>query len=335
MAQTPQRIRFRRASDASFRSYGPTDLRSVETDSGLQLVSRAVSVYQVPPSRSAARSYLRAEKPRTRKDTLLLEVLVDGPLSLYTKQGDRSHFYLESDEKLVELIKRHWLEKDKRTGFILKTSPWYRQQLPGYMHNCPNAQEQIPSTDRTIRSLSSVLVKYNRCTTKGRAVPLSTLLEFSLGVETRVVERRIPSVPSVWTSGYEVGVSAEVQYTRGDDYWAASGNLVAAQQPVNLTHRTLDQTFLQATILGRYYIGRWSVRPYLELGTVFAYRMRSERVTDPYLRDGDQFKMGAATGLGVQYRGFFVGLRGRMRESYLGGHAAFSRSVVAGVRVQL
>ena len=223
-SRTPQHIRFRRSPSAPFRTYGPTEIQSVQMRDGVRLVSHTVSVYLVPQAPSAARTYLQSDKPHTTKDTLLLEVLVDGPLTLYTKQGPRDRFFLESDEKKIELIERRWLEDTRRGTSELIVKPWHRQQLPTFMHGCPNAQEQIPTSTRTISSLAKVVLRYNRCTTQGRAIPLSSLLELSLGLEIGASQHRIPSIASTWRRGYQAGISLEVLHT-GSYQWAVYSSL--------------------------------------------------------------------------------------------------------------
>ena len=341
---TPETVRFRETRGSTVTTYSPSTLRGVHFATGRRLVSRVVQVDQVPTNPEAASEYLQSGRPIKRRDTLFLEVVVEGPLALYTKQGKRDRYYVESNEDIAELIKR---TRYRRSGRILATNHRYRRQLANRMSGCAEVREKTEDIRLTYRSLREVVADYNRCKTGTVSFLLDTRPTFtvSYGVVGGVVGSK-PKTSGAFSIiseydlslGYTLGARAHVKFSK---QWAVGMQLAYVGETlrsasalyndyliVEINHKAIRLSALPRYYIGGDSFGDWG--PYLEGGGSFTYSMVfDEQIVsgggtgDGYLpSDFRRFAYGATVGGGVEYRAFTLGVRA---EVHLGFSSVKSR----------
>ena len=359
-SQTPQTVHFRLESASGTTRYGPTDLRTVETTEGRRLVSRAVQVYQVPTDPKKAGAYLRSNQRLMRPDTLLMEVVVDGPLRLYTKQGDRNRYFLETDTDIVELIQPRW--RDTRNGEeVLATSDRYRRQLKNRMEGCPEVQEKANGVKKTLKALRKIVLEYNRCVTgKSGGQPVAaekgywSQLVTSYSLQARSSWNYIPSRTDHFENGYALGATVRFHKAQSDATWSVLLGLrggretvgygvPGARESVGSRKGSIDQTYVGTDALFRYRLPIGAVAPYAEAGISSAWSLQSDVPQIGYLegvrsgtgfRDGfrDVLELGYTVGAGVIVEPIAIGARRRARTSVLAELIVVSYEVVVGYR---
>jgi hypothetical protein len=306
-----------------------------------------VQVDQVPANPKAATDYLKAGRPPKRPDTLLLESVEEGPLSLYTKQGRRDRYYVEGDEEIIELVERtRYLEAQD----AMFTSHQYRQHLTNRMEPCPEVQDDVGGTALKLRPLKELVSRYNQCVTgasssfvaEGRTewdaqfglvgglVGSKAYTKGTLAIDGALAIDGVPYDP---TMGYRGGGWVRLRSGDGQGHWAVQGQLLYVRNrargsgPIQLgtsgrIEMRLDHRALRLTATPRYYFHGQAWEPYLEGGMAFTYSLDVEpRYTVRYPNTGqtvsnrtlpDDYRgaaYGAVVGGGVQYRAFTIGGR--------------------------
>jgi hypothetical protein len=242
-SRTPEQVHFRPTPASATTTYGPSELRSVETESTSRLlVSRKVHVDLVPTDPERADDFLDEKRPVTKRDTLLLEVMVDGPLSLYTRQGPRNRYYVESDGSIGELVKRRRYVEDKDA---VATNHRYRQQLTNRMDGCPDVRAEAEDVDRHFRSLGTLVSQYNECVTGASSSFIQedqARFATSFGVIGGVQRGQLALSDAItdgfgvfgWGTGYKLGAAVTARILRGDGQWALRGELVGSTQRIQV-----------------------------------------------------------------------------------------------------
>lgn len=286
---TPEAIHFRRGHAERVRVYQPTNLKAVNLkDETRRFVSRAVEVDQVPTDPKRANDFLQAGRRIKKPDTLLLEVVVEGVLTLYTKQGNRDRYYIEIEDEITELIKRTRYLPSKGG---MATNHRYRRQLANHMSGCGEVLAKAKHAKLTYRSLREIVVEYNQCKTGTVAFLAENLLsvDVTFGI-TAGVARSSPSVSGnvrvfegdsvigpisrkagdytfEWTTGYVIGAGITF---RPQSAWAlqtqftfASENFtsISPAPKIVVNHRAL-----RLAAMSRYYFQSSTWAPYVEVG---------------------------------------------------------------------
>jgi hypothetical protein len=282
-------------------------------------------------------------------DTLLMEVVVAGPLRLYTKQGDRNRYFLESDDDIVELIRPRWRASEHEEG-ALATSDRYRRQLKDRMDRCPKVQEDAGGVEKTLGALRTIVLRYNRCVTGesgGQPVAAEkgywSQFETSYSLQARSSWNYIPGRTDQFRNGYALGVSARFYKAQSDAKWSLLLGLRGSRESVGYRNQSIDQTYLGTDALFRYRLPIGAVAPYAEAGVSGTWSLESDVPQVGYtegvrsgtgFRDGfrDIFELGYTVGAGVIVEPISVGARRRARTSVLAELTVVSYEVIVGYR---
>ncbi|MBF9141249.1 hypothetical protein [Hymenobacter properus] len=158
--QPPTRIDFRPAPGAPTQAYGRAGLRAFGLDGGRYFRTEVVPVDR------AARSHGTDLPTRLvisqRPDTLLTEVLVDGPAPLLrVVLGDVTHYFVGRPGKpFEELVDRKYLSTANGREGILSANN-YKAQLLQYFGDCPAASSAVGGAPFTVAGLSAVVQAFN------------------------------------------------------------------------------------------------------------------------------------------------------------------------------
>lgn len=326
-APTPSWVRLRTHPDAEPTEYAPSQVRAVHLADGRRLVGRAVQVDQVPDAPAAAQRYIQAQRPPVRADTLLLEVVVDGPLRLYATHGERTRFFVASGTAGAspsELIRR----RVRREGSVY-TSHRFRAQLHARMDGCPAVRADAKAAAFRRTALKDLVVRYNRCAVGGDAFFVQdtrSQFEVQFGGTAGGTRSRV-SLPVFvgeyewfgWGQGYMLGLTADVKVLR----WARwrlramlAGHWQRLEGESDFSGTRFEGTpglelwWLRSMLLPRYNLLTGAWRPYLEGGASVAYRMGDDAgANDQYLDAGRRTSFGLVLGVGLRYHDVQVSLR--------------------------
>jgi hypothetical protein len=317
-SRTPRRIQFRPEASAAPTTYAPAALRSVtRTDGTRRLVRRSVQIDQVPSDPEAATAYLRSDRPARVRDTLLLEVVVEGPLSLYTVQGRppprgraparrRSHHFVDAGGTIVELIQRRRYVSSERA---VQTIPRYRQQLAVRMDDCSDVRAKVATLPFDLNRIRALVADYNRCVDGASRFVQEEQRTFatSFGVLGGVSREQFAlSTRQVdgfdvfgWGTGYRLGAAVTTRVLRGAQRWTLRLELAGARHrieaggdgPAVLRRALGPEDFVEATrletgVFARYDLATPDWRPYLEAGVTGRYLVAFDADTPLRIRTG-------------------------------------------------
>jgi hypothetical protein len=326
-APTPSSVRLKAHPGAEPTEYAPSKVRAVHLTDGRRLVGRAVQVDQVPDAPAAAQRYIQSQQPPVRADTLLLEVVVDGPLRLYATHGERTRFFVASGTvgaSPSELIRR----RVRREGSVY-TSHRFRAQLQARMDGCPAVRADAKTATFRRTALKDLVVRYNRCAVGDGAFFVQdkrAQFEVQFGGTAGGTRSRV-SLPVFvgeyewfgWGQGYVLGLTADVRVLR----WARwrlramlAGHWQRLEGESDFSGTRfegapgLELWWLRSMLLTRYNLMMGTWRPYLEGGASVAYRMGYDAgANDPYLEAGRRTSFGLVLGVGLRYHDVQVSLR--------------------------
>lgn len=296
---TPTKIRFHHTSTQSATTYRPQELQAFKLDApSRQFVSRTVQVDQVPTNPKDATDFLRKNRQIKKTDTLFLEVVVKGPLTLYTRQGERDRYYAEKEHEITELIKRRRFVESKRA---IATDDRYRQQLANLMRDCPEVQRDAQDVRLDFHPLRSLAARYNRCITgsspsflaekqrstwhtalgiAGGAVFSLPLTDGSDAIGTATYDPTLGYRAEGWVhfrSGSGAGnlaIQLELAYAdeRINGGSTLNSTLSGTDRAATRTSRVeITQKTIRLTSLIRFYYGSGTWEPYIEIGPAASY----------------------------------------------------------------
>ncbi|AIZ64801.1 hypothetical protein PK28_15985 [Hymenobacter sp. DG25B] len=153
-----------------FRNQGQTALQTLSTRSlqafGLSGVRHWRTQYLTYDAAAESNpSYLQTDAPRTRfvTDTLVTEVLVQGPITLLAAfRGTTPHYFLLRDgQKPLELVDRRYQYTGPDGRRYLSRVNDYREQLRGFLPTCPEVAPRISRLPYDEKAIIRLVQQYN------------------------------------------------------------------------------------------------------------------------------------------------------------------------------
>jgi len=172
-------------------------------------------------------SEISDRKPNYVKQTVFIEVLIDGLASLYVYKEDKDKwFFFKSgiDSEIQQLIYRKYFPKK---GSIEEYSP-FRQQLK-FAGNCSNiSSDRLKKVEYTQNDLGSIFLKYNSCRSSKQTSFVGNrdrgLFTFTLrpGLEFNDISlsTSFPRLNYEAKLGYRLGFEMEKLFLMQDRRWA-------------------------------------------------------------------------------------------------------------------
>ncbi|NML64656.1 hypothetical protein HHL22_05505 [Hymenobacter sp. RP-2-7] len=157
----PEQVRFRPAGTTAATTYPAAQLLAFQFTAG-----RYYRRETVPLDRSAQTDMDRlVEGHATRQapETLLAEVLVDGPAQLlYSGVGNVPHYFVRrAGQAFMELAARRYLRRAADGTLLVGDGNNYRGQLQAYLGDCPAAVQALATTSFTRAGLVGLVQTYN------------------------------------------------------------------------------------------------------------------------------------------------------------------------------
>ena len=175
--EPPGFIHFRRAAGSSVELYQPQQLLAVQFTPGRYFRYEAVSLdhaAQVDLQKLPRDTYYNYQT-----DTLLAEVLLEGPVSLrrVVRQGVTHYVLRRAGQPPLSLGERRYLRQDANGTWNITDGNDYVSKLTLYFGDCPAAVALIRQAPFTPASLASVAQAYvGACATAPVPVPLRSWL---------------------------------------------------------------------------------------------------------------------------------------------------------------
>lgn len=166
--EPPTSIRFRAGSSSPVATFRPGQLRAVRLGSG-----RYFRADVLPVDRGAETELRRLPRGlafNQKPDSVLAEVLVEGPATLLRMQLAATHYFVRREQQpYLELTERRYL-REVRGGLLVTDANNYRAQLSTYFGDCAAVTGQLHLLDFTAPALTGLIQAYNRsCSAAGQA----------------------------------------------------------------------------------------------------------------------------------------------------------------------
>ncbi|RYU78765.1 hypothetical protein [Hymenobacter persicinus] len=161
-AAPPTEIRFRTSPTAAPTTYPARQLRAVGLNSGRQLRREPLLIdYAATTNPHQLPNQLLLQQ---RPDTVLADVLVDGPASLLgIRLGEVKHFFVRREQQpYLELSERLYQQTTREGRQQIVDGNNYRGQLKQYFGDCVAVLEAVEKTAFTGVALSNLVQLYNR-----------------------------------------------------------------------------------------------------------------------------------------------------------------------------
>ena len=158
--QPPVRVDFRPTPGAPTQAFGRTGLRAFGLDGGRYFRTEVVPLDRA--ARTQGTDLPQRLTIKQRPDTLLAEVLVDGPAPLLrVVLDDVTHYFVRRPGKpFEELVGRKYLSTvNGRQGIVDANN--YKSQLLLYFGDCPAATGATERAPFTVAGLASVVQAFN------------------------------------------------------------------------------------------------------------------------------------------------------------------------------
>ncbi|SNC75778.1 hypothetical protein SAMN06265337_3050 [Hymenobacter gelipurpurascens] len=143
--EAPASLRFREQPTGPIQTWPTRSLQSFGLRNGRRWRAQVLTYDAAAESR---RDFVRPDAPRTRlvTDTLLTEVLLDGPLGLSVAfQSTTPHYFVQrAGQPPLELVNRLFLRTNAEGRQMLSTANDFREQLRQYLQpDCPAASQGL------------------------------------------------------------------------------------------------------------------------------------------------------------------------------------------------
>lgn len=158
--KNPAEIRFKKEESSSEVIYSPLQISRFEVNNEAYI--GAIIESEVSPSK--INLLQRGSTPVIRMDTVFLQVLIEGPVSLYHYKNDveNNNFYIRENAAFELLIyKKYLLGEEGKT--LINENKKYIGQLTLYLGNCPTIQSKINTSTYNERSLLNLFEIYHKC----------------------------------------------------------------------------------------------------------------------------------------------------------------------------
>lgn len=333
----PKKILFRSLTDtAVYTTNHLKEFMVIQPGSDTVIFRKAVVTYGA--SRVRLIELTGSDSAILVRDTVFLELVMDGPLKLYTLKtySFRTNYYMQqsADSAAEELVFRKYTAEHE--DFSTATVSKYKFQLLRAMGSCAKAKKTIVEMRFKEKELIKLFEEYNTCFGENKIPYLRkrerTQMFFSAfgGFNSAWVlfpsgDKRVKS-KLIRGNGYTVGLAFNVGLSRSvPKFWitneiAITGFKVKGTTPryySNFTFQTRDIVFhllyLKLRVLPAYYFGRSysKVVPYINAGPSFGYLLKAiENRTyyanqpdrkDPALVNLKTYDLGFAFSFGLRF----------------------------------
>lgn len=165
--EPPEFIRFRPAPASASQLFQPRQLRVVSFTGGRYFR------YEALPINHAAEINLnslpRGYAPSVRTDSLLAEVLLDGPATLLrvVRNGITHYLIRRSGQPYLELSEQKYLRETAQGTWVVTDANNYKGLLSIYFGDCPAAAETAKTIPFSLAGLASVVQAYTKACSAG------------------------------------------------------------------------------------------------------------------------------------------------------------------------
>ncbi|MFN8255601.1 MAG: hypothetical protein U0W24_07930 [Bacteroidales bacterium] len=175
--KNPETITFKSQSGEKTIAYKPCDIKEFGVNNE-KYQSHAVTIDN-DPFRDDELPF--SDKANYLTDTVFLQVLVEGPKSLYylKDQNLKEHFFIYQDSTIKTLIYRRYKEHFKSATYYddftqnmkapavkIKIISLFRNQLTYYLNDCPEINPEIATLKYKRKDLTGIFKKYYKMTGK-------------------------------------------------------------------------------------------------------------------------------------------------------------------------
>jgi hypothetical protein len=294
---TPLQVTAFRAAAASAAFVGQVlslDQSPVRTDQLLQAESHM--------------EFLRLNRPVA--DTVFLEVLTGGKVSLYRYNDEKAHYFArKTGGDWQELPLYKYILKRNGTRSLVQMEA-YKDQLALLLADCPQVAELARNTAYTEAALVKIVRAYNACMGE-RAAPVATSATsrahfgITAGVSGTSLHVRQETGATEFSRSWMPagGMYLELPLQRKLEHWTYYGEAAyKGYRPAN-SRVTMDLKYVRMNHLLRYRYLKWSVRPFVQAGFSVGYAFgRSQQFHNaaPYLPKPQPMEYGLIGGAGIQ-----------------------------------
>ncbi len=134
---------FRETPDGNIVDYSPSDIVSFHFDEGLYFVSKKIN-------------------PEPQTKVVFLECLIIGRVSMYYMREDYDHYYIEKENRLVELSADPTVTIQNEHGDQFYKKNPYKGKLKALLYECKEVLPEIEKTDLSHASLTKLAQDYNK-----------------------------------------------------------------------------------------------------------------------------------------------------------------------------
>lgn len=154
---TPEEIVFKSVSDSTVTIYTPGNVQGFNVE-GERYLSEIVTIDESP---FRDNELSESAMPQNRTDSVFLQILIDGPLSLYylKDRNARVHFFIGKNG-ICETLFRHSYFSYAGGAKQIKTDEKYKGQLVVYFQDCPSIQKKIYSVTYSKKDLINLFKEY-------------------------------------------------------------------------------------------------------------------------------------------------------------------------------
>jgi len=159
--EPPTFIRFRSGAASPSQLFQPRQLRAVSFTNGRYFRYEALPIDHAAETR--LQSLPRGYHPFVYLDSLLAEVLVEGPATLFrVAQPGATHYLLRRPGRSeLDLSQRRYLRQTASGALAIADGNNYHDQLSLFFADCPAARTMVPATPFTAEGLAAVVQAYH------------------------------------------------------------------------------------------------------------------------------------------------------------------------------
>ncbi|GAB3868734.1 hypothetical protein GCM10028824_14450 [Hymenobacter segetis] len=160
--EPPASIRFRPGPTAAIETLKPRQLRAVLLTNGRYFRYEGLPINHADVTELARLPHGYATNVQV--DSLLAEVLVEGPMTLFrvVRPGSLHLLLHRAGQPVVDLCERQYLRHAPNGGWEVTDGNNYRNQLALYLADCPEASQAAKSAAFTPAGLVAVVQRYNQ-----------------------------------------------------------------------------------------------------------------------------------------------------------------------------
>ena len=296
--KNPDHVLFLKEGASKTVTYKPLEIKAFSVANDLY-VSKMVS-FDISDNDL---NYLTESSPDPimQTDAVFLSAYVLGKASLYylNDANGKSHFFIEKDTTIQELIHNQYRKMVDGASFVVESNR-YQQQLLVNMGDCPNIFSAITTISFTGPSFSKLFETYNSCKNatatfvkkheKVKCVPSlllgATMTELVFRSDVNKYEQieliqNANFKPSINVTG---GAAFNVLFPRNHQSWSLYNELLYTNYKAtktfdnnndldnpNTTTYILNLDYLKLTTLIRYQYPGKIIKPYFNIGVTNAY----------------------------------------------------------------